>query len=185
MTSTVQSLEVSIKVPIKTLPVISMSSNRHISITYCRKFRNLSIAHQDGPSGVRRSLSGPVSDPEPSTTRPKHSSSTQGVTGLAGSTLSPSCTMPSTTLEKLGSRTQTPLPTQAAESEIFKLSTSKPVPDPPGYQFSPVPPTRPDVPIFAAISGENVSKLGGKLINARTSSRTQKENVPPKASTQI
>ncbi|KXN87675.1 hypothetical protein AN958_08312 [Leucoagaricus sp. SymC.cos] len=64
-----------------------------------------------------------------------------------------------------GVNLQTPFPAEGSDFEVFKLGTSKPIPDPPGYQLSPVPIVSLDAiraPVIPA-PHENLSKRAGRL----------------------
>jgi hypothetical protein len=74
---------------------------------------------------------------------------------------------------------QTPFPAQSndSNSEAYKLGTTKPIPDSPGHQFSPV-------PLGSSITNtQTLPSCDEKPVKrTRTTSRTLKENMRPKAS---
>jgi hypothetical protein len=79
---------------------------------------------------------------------------------------------------------QTPFPTEGSDSGVFKLGTSRPLPDTSGQPFSPVPFSglREMASSAAQVHEGTPDKIPIRGLRHRTSSRALKENMRPKAS---
>ncbi|KAF9448946.1 hypothetical protein P691DRAFT_592156 [Macrolepiota fuliginosa MF-IS2] len=168
-------------IDIRGLSISLMSSHYQKPITYGRKSKILHIASQmdalDRLLDVDFAFPGQNHDSELTRRTNKHF---EGAPTLVTRPIGSAITSATSGASESGMLLYTPFPTQATRSEVFKLGTSKPIPDPPGHELSPVPPA--GVHPMAALTGtSNLMKRTVLPVQAHTSSRTLKENVIPKA----
>lgn len=168
---------------------MSLGHHKSNAKVYGRHARNLYTSCQNGLAHSMPSLLRSKSDIGPDPARLRQVFSAQGPIGALDIASLSSSAASSTISGQLGSKTllQTPLPTEATGSEVFKLGGSRPVPDTPGHEFSPVPPIRDEASGTTAtgiLVGHPMERRGKtkSVKRARTSSRSKKENMQPKAS---
>ncbi|XP_006462132.1 hypothetical protein AGABI2DRAFT_118993 [Agaricus bisporus var. bisporus H97] len=132
---------------------MSLGHHKSNAKVYGRHARNLYTSCQNGLAHSMPSLLRSKSDIGPDPARLRQVFSAQGPIGALDIASLSSSAASSTISGQLGSKTllQTPLPTEATGSEVFKLGGSRPVPDTPGHEFSPVPPIRDEVSENTAI----------------------------------